>query len=139
MKISTAILCDFAEVRDNLLFVVAGGVTRLFRAEWPGPMNVCLAMMVELDRTERETPHELDVQVIDEDGRPVARIQGAFQQGAGPDVDFHEITFFPFTFDLRQVGILHVGWHSIEISIDSKPHHTLRFRTGTPPLPAPLE
>ena len=40
MTISTAILCDFAEVRDNLLFVVAGGVTRLFRAEWPGPMNV---------------------------------------------------------------------------------------------------
>lgn len=136
MKISTAILCDFAEVRDNLLFVVAGGITRLFRADWPGPMNVCLALMVELDWTERETPHELDVQVITEDGKPVARIQGAFQQGTGPDTDVHEITFFPFTFDLRQVVIEHVGWHSIEISIDSTPHHTLRFRTGTPPVPA---
>lgn len=133
MRVNSAILCDFAEVRDNLLFVVGGGITRLFRPEWPGPMNVSLALMVELERNDRERPHELDVQIIDEDGNPVARIQGAFQQGPGPDTDFHEITFFPFTFDLRQVGIAHAGWHSVEISIDGRQEQTLRFRAGAPP------
>lgn len=137
MRVSTAILCDFAEVREGLLFVVAGGVTRLFREEWPGPMNVCLALIAELDRTERERPHELDVEIIDADGVSVARIRGGFQQGPGPDTDIHEITFFPFTFDLRQVGIAHPGWYSIGIQIDEGHMHTLRFRAGPPPVQQP--
>lgn len=135
MRVNSAILCDFAEVREGLLFVVAGGVTRLFRPAWPGPMNVCLALVVELDRLEWDRPHELDVHVIDEDGGQIARIQGAFQQSPGPDVDFHEITFFPFVFDLRPVTVQHAGWHSIEISIDSQSQQTLRFRAGSPPTP----
>lgn len=133
MRVNSAILCNYAEVRENLLYVVAGGITRLYRADWPGPMNVCLALVVELDRNERERPHELDVQVIDEDGVLGARIRGAFQQSVGPDTDIHEITFFPFTFDLRQVAITHAGWHSVEIRIDDQPGQTLRFRAGPPP------
>ena len=136
MRVNSAILCNFADVRDNLLFVMGGGITRLYRPEWPGPINICLALIVELDRNERDRPHELDVQIIDEDGQLAARIRGAFQQGPGPDTDIHEITFFPFVFDLRPVNIGHAGWHSVEIAIDGKSEATVRFRAGPLPTPA---
>ena len=98
-------------------------------------MNTCLAIVLELDRNERDRLHELDVQIIDADGILIARIQGAFQQTAGPEVDIHEITFFPFTFDLRQVVIPHAGWYSIGISIDGEAAQTVRFRAVVVPAP----
>ncbi len=139
MQVNSAILCDFAEVRENLLFVVAGGVTRLWRTDHPAAMGVCLALVLELHRMERDRPHELEVDVIDADGATVAKIQGGFQQATGPDTEVTETTFFPFTFDLRAVGILHPGWHSIEISVDGHHERSLRFRVGPPPGQTPQE
>jgi hypothetical protein len=133
VRVNTAILCDFAEVRENLLFIMAGGITRLWRAEWPGAMNVCLALVVELEHGDRERPHELDVQIIDADGALQARIQGGFQQAAGPDTDIHETTFFPFVFDLRPVGLPHAGWYTIMINLDGEGDRLLGVKAEVRP------
>jgi len=40
MKLEAALLCDFAEVREGLLFVVAGGITRVARASLPDRLGL---------------------------------------------------------------------------------------------------
>ena len=40
MRLETALLSDHASVRDGLLFVVAGGITRVWRSQLPAPLNL---------------------------------------------------------------------------------------------------
>ena len=35
MELTTALLCDHVQVREGLLFIVAGGITRLRRPSYP--------------------------------------------------------------------------------------------------------
>ncbi len=135
MRVNTALLCNYAEVRENLLYLVSGGITRIYRTEYPSPLNVCLALVIELHRTEREKLHELLVDIIDEDGKLVAKIQGGFQQTSGEGVEFHEATFMPVVFDLRNVTVEHAGWYETNINVDGNQLQSLRFRLGPPPIP----
>ena len=128
MKVGTALLCDFASVRDGLLFVVAGGVTRLWRDEYPAPMNVSLALMFEVHQMEVPHPHEIDVRVVGEDGQEIARAQGGFQAALPPDIHMTEKLLVPVVLDVRQAGLPGPGAYSIEISVDGTHHQTVQFR-----------
>ena len=76
MDVTTAMLADFAQVREGLLFVSSGGITRCYREQLPAPLGVHLAIVLELDRLEAERPHEVRVVVVDEDGRRARRDRG---------------------------------------------------------------
>ena len=39
MQVVTALLCDYASVREGLLNILGGGVNRLWRAELPAPLD----------------------------------------------------------------------------------------------------
>ena len=82
MDVTTAMLADFAQVREGLLFVASGGVTRCYRDQLPAPLGVFLATVLELDRLEAERVHEVHVVVVDEDGQQLAEIAGEIQLGA---------------------------------------------------------
>ncbi len=129
-------LADFAQVREGLLFVVGGGITRLYAPELPAPMNVCLVLAIELHRMEREQPHELNVQIMDEDGGQVAEIKGGFQM-QNTQAAHHETVNIPMVFDLRMVGLARYGFHVVEVSIDGHHERTLQFLLGTPPSTEP--
>jgi hypothetical protein len=139
MQIGTALLCDAATVRDNLLFVLGGGVTRLYRTEFPADMNVSLALSIQLRRMEIGRPHELAVDVIGEDGAKIAEVRGGFQIPEVPaDMDVHEELAVPVVLPFAMAGVPAAGNYSIEISIDGTHHRTLPFRvTSTPPGRAP--
>ena len=95
MNVGTALLCDFASVRDGLLFVVGGGVTRLWREEFPAPMGVCLALVFEVHQMEAPHPHQIDVRIVGVDGAQIARIEGAFQSTPGEDIHVTEQLLVP--------------------------------------------
>lgn len=139
MQVASAFLCDFASVRDNLLYVVAGGVTRMTRAEFPASMMVSLAVVLELHRMELDTPHEIRIRVQNEDGGAVAEVQGAFQMGSESlgDLGVHERAYLPLALDLRPVPLPAPGWFSIEIAIDGTHHRSLNFRAVPPPSEKP--
>ncbi len=140
MGVTAAFLCDFAEVREGLLFMTAGGVTRLYRSEYPAEMGVCLAVVVEASRMERDRPHELIIDILDEDGKMVAKAQAGYQIGSAGDVAIHESQLLPINLDLRNVQLEHAGWYSIDISLDGRQERSLQFRAGPRPdtaTPAP--
>lgn len=108
MEITTALLADFAQVREGLLFVSSGGITRCYREELPAPLGVFLAVVIQLDRVEAERAQDVEVMVVDEDGGDLAQISGQIQVGE-PQLLLNESLNLPITFDLRNVPVERYG------------------------------
>ncbi len=47
-RLTTLLLCDFAQVREGLLFVSSGGVSRVVQSNYPANPRLHLAMVVHL-------------------------------------------------------------------------------------------
>ena len=126
MKIVTALLCDKAHARDGLLYVIGGGITRVWRAEYPAPAGVELALMIELHRTEAKRPHQIDIELVGEDGAVLFELGGAFQTAAD-HLKAWDTQLVPFVVNLAGVPLTDVGPYNLEISIDGNHQSTIRF------------
>jgi predicted secreted protein len=123
--------------------IVSGGITRLYRPELPATMGVSLAIVIEVPPSDRLVPHELAIEILDPRSRPIAKIDGGMQVGTDAPLDPDETALVPVALDLRMVAVAEVGWHSINVSLDSAPAHSLRFKvvqampatSGRPPVP----
>jgi hypothetical protein len=133
MNIGAAFLCDSASVREGLLHVLGGGITRLWRDQYPAPMNVALALLLELDRTELGRPHQLEITVMGEDGADIARVEGGFQSPPNPNLDFGEDALVPFIIPLQPVGLPNEGRYVISIMIDNVARKRLDFAARPQP------
>lgn len=127
MQVTAAFLCDAASVREGLLHVLGGGITRLWRQEFPGPLGVSVALLLELHRQELDRPHELNIIVMGEDGQQVAEVKGGFQAPASPNLEVHERQLIPMTLDLRAAEVPAAGAYTVDISIDGEHRRSLRF------------
>lgn len=138
MEVTTALLCDFAQVREGMLFISSGCVSRLWRPEVPAAMGVCLALVIEIDQIESERPHELHVYVTGEDGQRQATIDGGFQvDPAG--LDPGENVLVPVTLDLRPLELPRAGPYDVRIYLDGQHRRTLRCRVAIGQAPEPGE
>jgi hypothetical protein len=120
MDVTTALLADFAQVREGLLFVSSGGVTRLFKDQLPAPLGVFLAIVLELDRIEAERVHEIQVVVVDEDGQELAEVSAEIQLGQ-TQLMINENLNVPITVDLRNVPVERYG--SVEVRVYASREH----------------
>jgi hypothetical protein len=132
MEITTALLADFAQVRDGLLFVSSGGVTRCYRDMLPAPLNIYMAMVLELDRLEAEKVHEVHVVVVDEDGQQLAEIAGEIQLGA-TQMMVNENVNVPIVFDLRNIPIERYGNVEVRLYVAREHRRTLPIWVLQPP------
>ena len=79
MRFAVATLCDFAQVREGLLFVSGGGITRANRSAFPADLGLMLALSVEVSEAELSEPLEIRVRVENEDGEQIAQVVGVFK------------------------------------------------------------
>lgn len=123
--VSAAILCDFAQVREGLLFVNSGGITRAFAEQVPAPLNMMLGLIVELGPAEAEAAHELVVTVKHvESAGVLARLVGGLQ--ARDAVRFPgEGLYVPLALDLRAVAVTSYGAHDVQTEVDGNVGPTL--------------
>jgi len=124
MEVTNAMLADFAQVREGLLFVSSGGVTRCYRDQLPAPLGVFLATVLELDRLEAERVHELQVVVVDEDGQQLAEIAGEIQLGQ-TQMMINENLNVPIVFDLRNVPVERYGVVEVRLYVAREHRRTL--------------
>lgn len=110
--------CDFAQVREGLLFVSSGGVTRSLRDELPAPIGVFLALVIELDRFEAQQQHIIRVSIMDEDGKELAEVNGTFEFGSPELLLIDEQPSIPITLDIRNVAVERYGPVLASIYID---------------------
>lgn len=134
VELTTALLCDFAQVREGLLFVASGGVTRCYRAELPAPLGIFLAGVLEMDAREAARPHEVTVVVVDEDGGQLAEasMSGRLE---GPDLLVGEHVNLPLIFDLRGVPVARHGPLEVRCYVDGELRRTLGVRVVEVPAP----
>ena len=118
-SISAGILCDFAQVRDGVLFVASGGVTRAFRSKLPAGLGVMLGLLVELPPGDIELVHELVVAVKqNETAKDVARLVAGVQAGGDPYPG--EALIAPLALDLRSVPVEAYGSYDIRAAVDGE-------------------
>jgi hypothetical protein len=135
MRVDAAMVCDAASVREGLLFVLGGGVTRVWRPEYPAPLNVSVALIVTLHPTEADHPHAIRLALQTEDGQTVAEAQGQF--GVQPEVLTQlqpgEEVAIPIALPFNGVALAAEGSYSFELLIDGNHQQSLPFRAAGSP------
>lgn len=134
MQLSSAFLCDFASIRGGLLSIIGGGITRLWRGGYPAPLNLCVALVVELEPRELGRPHEFAVTIVDADGNRIAEARGGLNVLVADREDGENVSA-PLALDLRNVPLPKDGSYSAEVRLDGNPARSLPFwaRTGAAP------
>jgi hypothetical protein len=135
MQLTSAFLCDFAEVREGLLFALGGGITRLYRERYPAPINLTLAMLVVLEPEEVSLPHESSIAINDDDGRRIGLVAGGFNilEVAGREAG--ETVTIPIVIQLGRGALPRAGAYDVDISLDGQSCMNLAFiaKEGLPP------
>ena len=137
VELTTAILSDFSQVRDGLLFVVAGGIRRVRRPSYPAPLGASLALVVELDQVEMERGHQLEVRVVGPDGEEVAKMGVSFQVSA--NTPLLSAQGVPLVINLHRVMVPAPGAYDVRMYIDGHHQRTLRLTADIAQLPAGAE
>ena len=139
MKLDWAMLANYAEVREGLVFVTGGGVDTVQTPQLPALLNATILVRLLLHRTEANKQHSVELEITDEDGSTVAKVQ------AGVMVPLHPET--PIGWDIPSMVALNIhglqlakeGRYAVEISADNVHLRTLNLRTKVNPnAPGPL-
>jgi hypothetical protein len=128
-----ALLCDSATVREGLLHILGGGVTRAWRPTYPAPLGLSLALLFTVQPAEAREKHRLRIALQDADGQLVAELAGEFELKPGPGIQPGEQVPMPMVFNLHPLVIPKAGTYSMEILVDG---HLVR---SMPFVVAPLE
>lgn len=127
MRVTAALLCDHATVREGLLHVLGGCITRLWREQLPAGMGVALALVIEVTQEETAVPHEIQIWVRDRDGKQVAEVMGGFELTPGPRTERGENLLTPIAIPLQGVGLEQYGKHVVSLAVDAQIVHELEF------------
>jgi Family of unknown function (DUF6941) len=85
MDVDTALLCDAATVREGLLHILGGGITRISREEYPADLSLTLALRIMVHPTEAEHAHEIQIIVQGEDGEHVVEVRAQVEAQQIPE------------------------------------------------------
>ncbi len=133
MDIRVATLCDFAQVREGLLFVSSAGITRVYRESFPAPIGVMLALVLEMSPVEAIDSHKVAVRIEDADGQKLAEIVGEVQVKLGSQHDPGELVNVPFVADFRTMNLPQPGRYQVGIHPETSGVNpvALAFRAAT--------
>jgi hypothetical protein len=79
MKLSYAFLADYARVENGKVYVIGGGVTVLWRPEFPAAIGATVVMSFAYNATEAGSERSIQLRVNDADGNEIApALEGTF-------------------------------------------------------------
>ncbi|MEX1007255.1 MAG: hypothetical protein WD271_05360 [Acidimicrobiia bacterium] len=127
MEITTSLLCDHVQVRDGLLFVLSGGITRIRRASYPAQLGVGFALVLELERIEAERSHGFALVIIGEDGEEVGRVAADIQVNDSTGTYAGEHIQVPLAIDMHGAVLPKPGAYELHIYVDGELRRTVQF------------
>jgi hypothetical protein len=127
-RVTTMTLCDFAQVRDSLLFVSSGGVSRVVSNSFPARLHLYLATVVHISPDQVHRPHRMSVKfkypdVVATIGAVEVNIQLNQVRGVYPG----EGVNVPQAIDLSQIPFPQPGQVDVQVSIDDQMAGDLTF------------
>lgn len=138
VRFPVATLCDAANVREGTISILSGGITRLWRSQFPCQMGVGLALMCEYDPAIFQRPSEIRVRIEDADGGMLHEASMVLPGQPLPDsVDPGESVSVPLVLSLREAPLERPGRYRIVVDpMDETVEPVLvSFRVDYPPLP----
>jgi hypothetical protein len=79
MRLSYAFLADYARVENAKVYVIGGGVTVLWREEFPAVLGVTIVLSFAYNSTEAGSERSIKIQVNDADGNEIIpALEGTF-------------------------------------------------------------
>jgi hypothetical protein len=141
MKATAVILADHVTVREGLLHVLGGGITRVIRDPLPGPLGVMLALMLQPDDFEDLLkPHDIEVVIkhAGTDGEDsVAKAVMTLRTGAPASGPLPSVAV---AVPLQAVPVSKAGTHHVTVSLDGEQAAVIEFevvKASDPPSEEP--
>ncbi|MEX2268360.1 MAG: hypothetical protein WEA75_06725 [Acidimicrobiia bacterium] len=130
-------MCDAVTVREGLLHILGGGITRMSRPEYPAQLGVALALRVMVHPTEANAPHVVEAILLAQDGDEIGRARIDFElsenatEGLTPGEELSVMLPIP----LQQFPIPSADAYSFELLIDGIHQTSVPFTAavGGPP------
>ncbi|MFK8023511.1 MAG: hypothetical protein AB8G26_06060 [Ilumatobacter sp.] len=138
-RLDALILCDFAQVRDGLLFVQSGGLTRLVAQTFPATFHTYVAAMVNVPSHEAADAHRMVMKVkAAETAKLVATVDVAMHERPLPrGLQPGESRQVPLVIPLQKVIFPRPGQYDVQVDIDEQLAGDLNFRVEHRPPPSP--
>jgi hypothetical protein len=130
------ILCDHAEAVNGKLYINGGGWNLLFTPD--RPVNISLAILIEVGWTETNTPHEFRADLLTTDGDLVLvdgneiSLRGRFEIGRPPGIKPGTSLNTPLAMQVTAL-VLPVGGYEWRLFIDDEPVARRPFQVMTLP------
>ncbi len=131
-QLKSLILCDFAQVREGLLFVQSGGLTRLTAPKFPAQFACHIATLVWLPPDEAGAAHELVMKVkATSTATLTATVKVALHQSTPPlDLAPGEGRQVPIVVPLTAVVFPEPGEYDLQVDIDDEFGGDISFRVA---------
>ena len=145
MKV-TAMLCNHAEVQNNLLYLSGAGIDRSIAPPGsPGPwgINVGIGLIVTVPWTATNEQHRVLVSFVDADGHPVRvptspdteddfRAEMVFNVGRPPELSVGDEQSVALAINLPGLPLRKLGQYRFNIEVDGSPATDLPYRLVMP-------
>lgn len=118
MRVDCALLCDAATVREGLLHILGGGVTRMKRDHYPAPLGADIGLRIMLHPTEADGDHVLEVILLSTDGAKIAELSAQFSVEKPTDLQAGEEVAVAVPLPVRQFPLPAAGNYSFELLVD---------------------
>jgi len=127
-RLTTLLLSDFAQVRERLLFVNSGGISRVVQSAFPANPRIHLAMMVHLPAGTLGVTHQVQIKLkYPDQAATIAQIDITINVDTVPGANPGEGINVPQVIDLSPIGFTHAGQVDVQVSIDDEPAGDLTF------------
>ena len=128
MRLAQALLCDAANVRSGLMFMIGGGISILFREDFPAPMAVSAAFVGVAEEGDFNRPLPMAARVHRRDADPpqlVTELRGETTDTPGQHAGLP--SYAPSAYPLNDVGLPDIGSYDVEIEVDGTVLATIPF------------
>ncbi len=121
-ELKSLILCDFAQVREGLLFVQSGGLTRLVAPSFPAKFACHVATLVWLPPDEAGSAHEIVMKVKSAGTATLtATVKVALHETAPPaGLQPGEGRLVPIVVPLAAVTFPAPGEYDLQVEVDDQ-------------------
>jgi hypothetical protein len=138
MRLSYAFLADAADVHGGKVYVLGGGITVLWRPQYPAPIGVTVVASFAYNAAETDKQRVLRMEINDADGKPVAPpMEATFQfppraEGAPTTVPLEAV----FAIRIADAPIIpEPGLYAVELLVGGDHVRSLPFAVATPAAP----
>ena len=127
-RLTTLLLSDFAQVRERLLFVSSGGISRVVQNTFPARPRIFLAMVIHLPAGSLGQPHVVLIKLkYPEVAEVIAQVEIKINLDEVPGANPGEGINVPQVIDLTPIAFPHPGQVDVQVSINDEPSGDLTF------------